>query len=127
MIRNARQIFYSVGRRFESCRARQVQSLDQAFLGSRGGFVARDSYRGTMSPQSRATGRQRGRIDTLPSGSLRVKVYAGQPPLSFRLPPLISRPELRESAATSVAVAITLTPRATGRRSCRRPCRTRSA
>src|SRR5919199_6862534 len=37
-----------------------------------------------MPPKSRATGRQRGRIETLPSGSLRVKVYAGTDPVSRR-------------------------------------------
>ncbi len=37
-----------------------------------------------MPAKSRATGRQRGRIETLPSGSLRVKVYAGTDPVSGR-------------------------------------------
>ncbi|WP_252299366.1 tyrosine-type recombinase/integrase [Salinispora arenicola] len=35
-----------------------------------------------MPAKSRATGRQRGRIETLPSGSLRVKVYAGTDPIT---------------------------------------------
>jgi integrase len=37
-----------------------------------------------MAPKSRATGRQRGRIEVLPSGSLRVKVYAGSDPITGR-------------------------------------------
>jgi integrase len=37
-----------------------------------------------MPAKSRATGRQRGRIETLPSGSLRVKVYAGTDPVTGR-------------------------------------------
>ena len=37
-----------------------------------------------MAAASRATGRQRGRVETLPSGSLRVKVYAGIDPISGR-------------------------------------------
>ena len=35
-----------------------------------------------MPAASRATGRHRGRIETLPSGSLRVKVYAGTDPIT---------------------------------------------
>jgi integrase len=35
-----------------------------------------------MPAKSRATGRQRGRIEELPSGSLRVKVYAGTDPVT---------------------------------------------
>src|SRR4051794_4771405 len=35
-----------------------------------------------MPAKSRATGRQRGRIEVLPSGSLRVKVYAGTDPVT---------------------------------------------
>ncbi|MFI7598990.1 hypothetical protein [Actinoplanes sp. NPDC049681] len=35
-----------------------------------------------MAAASRSTGRQRGRIETLPSGSLRVKVYAGIDPIT---------------------------------------------
>jgi integrase len=37
-----------------------------------------------MPAKSRATGRQRGRVEKLPSGSLRVKVYAGTDPVSGR-------------------------------------------
>jgi integrase len=37
-----------------------------------------------MPAKPRATGRPRGRIETLPSGSLRVKVYAGTDPVSGR-------------------------------------------
>jgi integrase len=37
-----------------------------------------------MAAKSRAAGQQRGRIETLPSGSLRVKVYAGVDPLTGR-------------------------------------------
>jgi integrase len=48
-------------------------------------FVVRTAYAVTMSaPHGRLKRRQRGEIETLPSGSLRVKVYAGNDPLSGR-------------------------------------------
>ncbi len=37
-----------------------------------------------MPPRSRTTGRQRGQIEALPSGSLRVKVYTGTAPITGR-------------------------------------------
>jgi integrase len=44
--------------------------------------MAQTQYRHAMPAKSRATGRQRGRIEELPSGSLRVKIYAGTDPVS---------------------------------------------
>lgn len=47
--------------------------------------MVRVTYACTMSsPETRAQRRRRGEIATLPSGSLRVKVYAGNDPLSGR-------------------------------------------
>ena len=43
--------------------------------------MARAGYVRTIAAAPQATGRQRGRIETLPSGSLRVKVYAGIDPI----------------------------------------------
>jgi len=39
-------------------------------------------YRGSMAAASKAPRRARGEIETLPSGSLRVRVYAGVDPMS---------------------------------------------
>jgi integrase len=45
-------------------------------------YVEPTGYRGSMPPASKAQKRRRGEIETLPSGSLRVRVYAGIDPVS---------------------------------------------
>lgn len=47
-------------------------------------YVVRVAYRGAMATTPRPRQRTRGRIETLPSGSLRVKVYAGIDPISHQ-------------------------------------------
>jgi integrase len=47
-------------------------------------LVERIDYHHAMPPSSKARRRRRGEIETLPSGSLRVRVYAGTDPVSKR-------------------------------------------
>jgi integrase len=46
--------------------------------------VERDSYAGSMSAGTGKRRRSRGEIEQLPSGSLRVRVYAGIDPITGR-------------------------------------------
>ena len=60
-----------------------------------------------MAGKSRATGRDRGRIEELPSGSLRVKVYAGKDPLTGRRLDLTETIPVGPTAARDAQKALT--------------------